>query len=180
MADAEALQSLFPDRSPNNWFPMPAYSRTTQDIFNPIHCTVEGDDTAVRRTAPLSFNVRYYRPVDDEDGFSPHYLTHHPQILARRPKVRNVLSYVPILNINIGGFPTADTVLGSEVAMDIWEDLEAAIVSPVRQELREDIEALPLPARAEHPRGLHARRLVAGVDASDITPSLDGRGLRGG
>jgi len=145
VADLDALTSLFGEKSPENWFPAPDGSRITQDIFEPIHYTVEGDDAPVQRTAPLSFNVRYYRPVDDEQGFSEHYLAHHPQILARLPGVRNVLCYVPIQNVDIGGFPDSDTILGNEVAMDSWEALETAIESPVRQELREDMEALPCP-----------------------------------
>ena len=55
-----------------------------------------GTERPAPLTASFSYVVRYHRPVEDEAVFVRHYLDTHPSLLARLPRIRNVLCYVPL------------------------------------------------------------------------------------
>lgn len=92
--------------------------------------------------APFSYVVRYQRPADDEGEFVSHYLADHPPILAKLPGIRSVLCYLP-LDALARVLPTANTMLGNEVAFDTPEAFNAAMASPVRHELRAHFRNFP-------------------------------------
>lgn len=87
--------------------------------------------------------MRYHRPAEDEAAFLRHYLDHHPPILGRLPGVRNVLCYLSLDWFPPAGAVSSDVMLGNEVVFDSLADLDAALNSPVRDELRADYIALP-------------------------------------
>ncbi len=91
----------------------------------------------------MSFVVRYYRPAEDENAFQAFYVAHHPPILGRFPGIRNVLCYLPLAWRNAGAIATSDCMLGNEVVFDSLADLDAALASEVRHELRRDYERFP-------------------------------------
>lgn len=104
---------------------------------------VAGEDRPAPLTAPVSYVVRYHRPADDEAHFVEHYCAHHPPVLGKFPKIRNVMCYLPLDWIDPLGVPRADYLLGNEVVFDSLGDLNAALASDVRHELREDYKTLP-------------------------------------
>jgi uncharacterized protein (TIGR02118 family) len=93
-------------------------------------------------TAPFSYVVRYHRPADDEAEFVSHYLADHPPLLAKLPKIRSVLCYLP-LEAPARPLPAADVMIGNEVAFDSPEAFNAAMASQVRTELRAHYRNFP-------------------------------------
>ena len=91
---------------------------------------------------PFSYVVRYHRPAENEAEFVAHYLADHPPILATLPGIRSVLCYLPLDRL-ARELPTADYMLGNEVAFDTPEAYNAAMASPVRHELRAHFRSFP-------------------------------------
>jgi hypothetical protein len=91
---------------------------------------------------PFVYVVRYHRPADDEAAFVAHYLATHARTLAHFPDIANVICYVPLPDV-AGPFRTADYMLGNEVVFPHRDAFNAAMVSPVRQELRREYETFP-------------------------------------
>jgi len=93
--------------------------------------------------APFSYVVRYHHPAQDVAQFVSHYLADHPPILAKLPQIRSVLCYLPV-EVNASGIlPPADYMLGNEVVFDSPEAFNAAMMSPVRLELRAHFRSFP-------------------------------------
>lgn len=104
---------------------------------------VAGESEPAPLTAPVSYVVRYHRPAEDEAGFIENYIQKHPPILGKFPNIRNVICYLPIGFEDPNGLESADYLLGNEVVFDSLQDLNAALQSPVRHELREDFKTFP-------------------------------------
>jgi uncharacterized protein (TIGR02118 family) len=104
---------------------------------------VAGAAASTPLIAPFSYVVRYHRPAEDEAVFVRHYLDTHPLLLARLPRIRNVLCYVPLAWRHPVGAPAADYMLVSEVVFDHSQDFNAAMASPVRDELRAHFREFP-------------------------------------
>lgn len=99
--------------------------------------------------APLSLVVHYYGPTADPAAFAAHYVTHHPAILARLPRVREVLCYLPA-GPALPGLRADPTVIRNEVGFDTMDELIAALGSPVRADLSADTRAFPPFGRSTH------------------------------
>jgi uncharacterized protein (TIGR02118 family) len=104
---------------------------------------VGGEATPRPLTAPFSYVVRYHRPADNEAEFVSHYLADHPPLLAKLPEIRSVLCYLPLDAPATPALPTANTMIGNEVAFDSPEAFNAAMASPVRTELRAHFRTFP-------------------------------------
>ena len=104
---------------------------------------VGGETTPGPLTAPFSYVVRYHRPADDEAEFVSHYIADHPPLLAKLPEIRSVLCYLPLDALATPALPTANTMIGNEVAFDSPEAFNAAMASPVRAELRAHFRTFP-------------------------------------
>lgn len=110
--------------------------------FQVVETPVAGADACMPRTAPLSFMVRYYGPASDPGAFASHYVVHHPPILRRFPRIRNVFCYVPV-DYDLPGSRPDGVIVGNEVVFDTVEDLNAALASDVITELRADTAGFP-------------------------------------
>jgi hypothetical protein len=104
---------------------------------------VAGAVASTALIAPFSYVVRYHRPAEDEVVFVRHYLDTHPLLLARLPRIRNVLCYMPLAWRHPAGAPAADYMLVNEVAFDHSQDFNAAMASQVRHELRAHFREFP-------------------------------------
>jgi hypothetical protein len=122
--------------------PVPGLS-LTHDALEVRWWPVGGDAAVHPRTAPVSYVVRYYPPAEDEAAFVDFYVSHHPQILAKLPNIRNVLCYLKVDWRDPAGIAHADTLLGNEVVFDSLDDLNASLKSDVRHELRDDYKNFP-------------------------------------
>lgn len=101
------------------------------------------DGTKTARRAPVSFVVRYYRPVDNEKAFNEHYFEHHPPIMRHFPRIRNILCYEPVDWRDPCQIAPTGSFLGNEIVFDSIEDLRAALNSEARHQLREDYHGFP-------------------------------------
>jgi len=97
--------------------------------------------------APFSYVVRYHRPAEDERAFIENYIATHPSLLATLPNIRSVLCYFPIAR-EIGwqdpnGLASPDYMIGNEVVFDSITHFNAAMVTPIRHELRRHFREFP-------------------------------------
>jgi uncharacterized protein (TIGR02118 family) len=113
----------------------------TGTMFERRHYPVAGEDRPRPLHAPFSYVVRYHRPAADEAAFVANYLDDHPPLLARLPRIRSILCYLPIAAP--GPLPAADYMIGNEVAFDTIDDFNSAMASPERQEARKHFNSFP-------------------------------------
>jgi len=92
--------------------------------------------------APFSYVVRYHKPAEDEAAFIRNYVDTHPPTLATLPGIRSVMCYFP-LPLAAEGLAPSDYIIGNEVAFDSVAAFNAAMQSPVRQELRRHFREFP-------------------------------------
>ena len=97
--------------------------------------------------APFSYVVRYHHPADDVAAFIDNYLATHPVTQARLPAIRSIICYVPLDDLASQDqephLTPADYMIGNEVVFDHIDAFNAAMASPVRQELRAHYHAFP-------------------------------------
>jgi uncharacterized protein (TIGR02118 family) len=103
---------------------------------------VTGETQPSPLTAPFSYVVRYHKPAQDEATFIKNYVDTHPPTLATLPGIRAVMCYFP-LAARADGVAPADYMIGNEVAFDDVAAFNAAMQSPVRQELRRHFREFP-------------------------------------
>jgi hypothetical protein len=118
------------------------------------------DGSSPPRRAPVSFVVRYYRPIDEEEAFRSHYFAHHPPIMAHFPRIRNILCYVPLEWRDASDVAPTNSFLGNEIVFDSIEDLKAALVSDARHALREDYYSFPPHEGETSHHAMHRRVLL--------------------
>ena len=113
------------------------------DAFEGMATPVHGERAARARSAPVSYVVRYHRPAEDRRVVIEVVAQEGGLVLGRLPGVRNVLCYLSLDWFPPVGAAASDCMLGNEVVFDSLEDLDAALNSSVRDELRQDYNALP-------------------------------------
>lgn len=111
-------------------------------VFESISVPIFGETVAGPRTAPLSFVVRYYGPMDDQQAFREFYVANHLPLLAKFPGIRNAFAYLPV-NWRNPGLPESSVLLGNEVVFDSVGALNAAMQSDIMVELRDDSRQFP-------------------------------------
>lgn len=120
---------------------------------------VAGETAPSTLTVPLSYVVRYHRPAADEALFVRHYIETHPPLLGRLPGIRNVMCYVPLSWHHPDGLPSADYLIGNEVAFAHHDAFNAAMASAVRHELRAHCNAFPAYSGRNTHFAMHRTRL---------------------
>jgi uncharacterized protein (TIGR02118 family) len=103
---------------------------------------VAGQAAAAALTAPFSYVVRYHKPAQDEAAFIRNYVDTHPPTLGTLPGIRSVMCYFP-QDVGSAALAAADYLIGNEVAFDNVAAFNAAMQSPVRQELRRHFREFP-------------------------------------
>ncbi len=103
---------------------------------------VAGEAEPAALAAPFSYVVRYHKPAEDEAAFLRNYVDTHPPTLATLPGIRAVMCYFPQA-VAAQGVQPADYMIGNEVAFDSVAAFNAAMQSPVRQELRRHFREFP-------------------------------------
>lgn len=126
---------------------------------------VAGADVPGRLAGSFSYVVRYHRPAEDEARFVADYLASHPSLLAKLPRIRSVVCYLPIAAPEPCMLPAADYMIGNEVTFDTVDDFNAAMASPAREEARRHYRSLP-PFTGRNTHYPMLRRQLAGPAAS--------------
>lgn len=136
MVAADEFKQLFLDKDGFSG----SIDKLNLELFEPRHYPVGSNTEPEPRTAPLTFVVRYYGPVQDVKKFVNFYTENHPPILAKFPNIRNVLCYLP-LGWETAGELTDETILiGNEVVFDDLESFKAALDTDVLHEAMADAD----------------------------------------
>jgi len=144
VADLEALATVLANKNILEQLAAPENASVSSEVFEVVAYDIEGVAEPAKRTAPLSFNVRYYAPVTDEQHFRDFYVSHHPQILAELPGIRNVFCYLPVAPLGTSPHPISNCILGNEVVFDTLDALNESMKTEVRHRLRDDYNAFPV------------------------------------
>lgn len=105
------------------------------------HRYVVGAEPRTIHDCPVAYFVVYRGPAADPAGFVDHYLDHHVPTMARLPEIQAMSIFTPPV-FESGGRPGAD-LLVCQVGFDSLDLLNAALASPIRQELRQGAGAFP-------------------------------------
>ncbi|MBT3788883.1 MAG: hypothetical protein HN725_00610 [Alphaproteobacteria bacterium] len=138
LLQTEGLQTsfLFEQKLPEN-------CEAAQGVYDVIDQVVDGRTEVQPRTAALSYVVRYFRPAENEKEFTDFYVSHHPQVEAKFPNIRNIYCYLPVPWQNPTTVPVEDCMIGNEVVFDSLDGFNAAMKSDVRLLMREDFARFP-------------------------------------
>ncbi|MDT8321187.1 MAG: hypothetical protein RQ826_11735 [Xanthomonadales bacterium] len=117
--------------------------QATVDVFHSVNFPLPGHARPPPRKAPLSFVVRYHRPVADEAAFVAFYTQNHPLLLARLPGIRNVLCYLPTGLELPAGMSTSSAFFGNEVVFGDLDSLNRALASEVLEQLKAEGRQFP-------------------------------------
>ena len=90
-----------------------------------------------------TYLVAYEGPADDEAAWLAYYLEHHPPLMAKLPRIRELEIYTPIEWRCPPQLRRVRHLQRNKVAFDSAADLGAALDSPVRREMRADFAQFP-------------------------------------
>ena len=93
--------------------------------------------------AACSYLVHYPGPAQDLNAWLTHYATHHIPLMLRLPAVRVVEMLTRIDHLSALPFPRDNHMQRNRVGFDSPEDLAAALASPIRAQMRADVDAYP-------------------------------------
>jgi hypothetical protein len=122
---------------------LPADVSVTGAALERLYYPVAGGSAPAPLEAPVSYVVRYRKPADDEAAFRANYIASHPVTQADMPRIRAILCYLPLDDLRHSGVEDANYLIGNEVVFDSVEDLNLAMQSPVREELRRHYREFP-------------------------------------
>lgn len=91
----------------------------------------------------ISYWVEYVIDTADENAWLYAYVESHPALLARFPGIRSIEIYTPAIVISGIDLPIRKCLQRNKTVWDTVEDMNLAMASPVRDELRADIANLP-------------------------------------
>ena len=143
MENADAAQTLVQSAKFQQTFmdksgPGPGIEKINLEVTEAVHFPLAGKETPPPRTAPLSFVVRYYGPVQDGSQFVDLYTEHHPPILAKFEGIRNVLCYLPLHWRTSGEVMDDRLIIGNEVVFDDLDTMKHAFATDVLDKAMED------------------------------------------
>jgi hypothetical protein len=91
----------------------------------------------------LTYLVEYPGPASDVNAWHAFYVSHHPQLMTKLPAIRCVEIYTPAVVICELPFATRAAMQRNKTVFDSAEAMNAAMLSPVREEMRRDFNGFP-------------------------------------
>ena len=91
----------------------------------------------------LSYWVEYAGPAEDANAWHVYYNRHHPGLLAGFPGLRAIEIYTPAVVVCGLAIAERSCLQRNKTVFDDAQAMNAAMQSPVRQQLREDFHRLP-------------------------------------
>jgi uncharacterized protein (TIGR02118 family) len=134
-----ALQALSPDGSVDGLRGM----RVQQQIMLVRVLPMEPLEAPAPQANRCSYLVHYPGQAADLSAWHRHYIDHHPPIMRKFPKVREIEICTRL--DWIGGLPgmRVDFMQRNKLMFDSPDDLSAALASPVIREMRADFHRFP-------------------------------------
>lgn len=90
-----------------------------------------------------TYLVAYEGPAENESAWLAYYLEHHPPLMSRLPRIRELEIYTPIEWRCPAPLKRVRHLQRNKVAFDDAAALAAALDSPVRREMRADFAGFP-------------------------------------
>lgn len=112
-----------------------------------------------------TYLVEYPGQAENYNAWLTHYVTHHPQLMAKFPKIRQMEIYTPATFISALPFAFIERMQRNKVVFDTQADLNASLVHDVRHEMRRDWDNFP---------AFTGRNLHAALDTLVVVPSKEG------
>ncbi|MDT2019588.1 hypothetical protein [Methylocella sp. CPCC 101449] len=91
----------------------------------------------------LSYLVEYAGPAEDEQAWHRFYVGKHPHLLSKFPGIRGIEIYTPAVVISGLPFPFRTSMQRNKTVFDSADAMNAAMLSPVRDALRQDFHSFP-------------------------------------
>ncbi|MDB5997335.1 MAG: hypothetical protein JWP42_4471 [Pseudomonas sp.] len=95
------------------------------------------------RLKRVTYLVAYEGPAEDDDAWLAHYIRQHPPLMVLLPGIREVEVYTRIDYCSDLPAVRAKTLQRNKAVFDSTSALNAALASPIREELRNDFLTLP-------------------------------------
>jgi uncharacterized protein (TIGR02118 family) len=112
--------------------------------------------------ACCSYLVAYEGPAVDPHAWMDHYLAQHPPLMRRLPGLRELEICSPLEAVAFLPGRRLRQLQRNKVAFDSPQALDAALRSPVREQMRRDFTAFPPFAGGVAHHAMVTRRLQAG------------------
>ncbi len=144
-----ALQLSFEDRSAADavlahWTPPRALGSATDCVGHQLMRGRRFPTPAPGAIEPsTTLLVTYPGPALNEDQWLDHYDAHHPPIMVRFPRIREVETYRPVSWTSALPFRRDAVLQRNKVVFDTLADLVAALASPVMIDMRADTAKFP-------------------------------------
>lgn len=129
LAEADNFKKLFVTKTGK----LEEAAKINLEILEVVHFGIPGHESPPPRTAPFSFVVRYYGPVENAADFTDYYVNTHPPLLAQFPKIRNVICHLPLGWRDRGELTDGTLIHGNEAVFDNFEDFKASATSDAMQ-----------------------------------------------
>ncbi len=91
----------------------------------------------------LTYLVEYPGPASDVNAWHSFYVSHHPPLMTQLPAIRCVEIYTPAVVICELPFSSRAAMQRNKTVFDSAEAMNAAMLSPVREEMRRDFRNFP-------------------------------------
>jgi hypothetical protein len=91
----------------------------------------------------LTYLVEYPGPASDVNAWHSFYVSHHPPLMTQLPAIRCVEIYTPAVVICDLPFAPRAAMQRNKTVFDSAEAMNAAMLSPVREEMRRDFKNFP-------------------------------------
>lgn len=91
----------------------------------------------------FSYFVEYAGKTDSDTAWTNHYIKNHAAIMTRMPKIEAIFVYTAVMWLYPDQTQRFESLLCNRVSFPVQSDLESALNSPIRDELREDYESFP-------------------------------------
>ncbi|MBR0751282.1 hypothetical protein JQ604_03725 [Bradyrhizobium jicamae] len=92
---------------------------------------------------PLTYLVEYPGTAADQNAWHAFYVSHHPQIMAKFPGIRRIEIFTPAVVISELPLVARTAMQRNITVFDSADAMNAAMLSPVRDEMRRDFMNFP-------------------------------------
>ena len=108
-----------------------------------------------------TYLVRYEGPADDANAWLDHYLAHNPPLMCQLPGLRELEICSPLDAVAFLPGHRRRQLQRNKVAFDSPQALDAALRSPVREQMRRDFTTFPAYTGAVSHHAMQTWRVVA-------------------
>lgn len=123
--------------------PSLAGADVSHQAFLGRHYPVPNPALALADCRPLTYLVEYPGSAPDENAWHAFYVSHHPQIMAKFPGIRRIEIYTPAVVICELPLVARSAMQRNITVFDSADAMNAAMLSPVREEMRRDFANFP-------------------------------------